>query len=81
MTPSNEALRYAYEKFLGIEAPLDLDIGSISTKVEDKFLRRPDYLDITDKEREDVAKGIVGIIIGMAVQYDKDYESAFGGRV
>ena len=53
MTPSNEGLRYAYESFLGIEAPLDLDLGSLQKKVEDKFLRRPDYSDMSEEEREE----------------------------
>ena len=81
MTPSNEGLRYAYESFLGIEAPLDLDLGSLEKKVEDKFLRRPDYSDISDKERTDMAKGISAVIISIAKDYDKDYDSFFGGKV
>ena len=81
MIPSNEGLRYAYESFLGIEAPLDLDLGSLEKKVEDKFLRRPDYSNISDEERLEMAKGITSVIISIAQQYDKDYEGHFGGKV
>ena len=81
MTPSNEGLRYAYERFLGIEAPLDLDLGSLEKKVEDKFLRRLTHSDISDEERIDMAKGITGVIISIAQDYDKDYTSFFGGDV
>ena len=81
MIVSNEGLRYAYEKFLGIEAPLDLELGSVMVKVEDKFLRRPEYSDLSDEERVTMAEGIAAVIIGMAAQYDKDYQSAFGGEV
>ena len=81
MTPSNEGLRYAYESFLGIEAPLDLDLGSLEKKVEDKFLRRPDYSNISEEDRVKMAKGITAVIISIAKNYDKDYDSFFGGEV
>ena len=81
MTPSNEGLRYAYEMFLGIEAPLDLDLGSLQKTVEDKFLRRPDYSDMSEEERSEMGKGITAVIISIAKDYDKDYESFFGGQV
>ena len=81
MKPSNEGIRYAYEKFLGIEAPLDIDLGSIQKTVSDKFLRRFEYSDLSDKEREEMSVGITGVIISMALQYDKDYDGHFGGKV
>lgn len=81
MIVSNEGLRYAYERFLGIEAPLDLDLGSLEKKVEDKFLRRLTHSDISDEERVDMAKGITGVIISIAQDYDKDYDGHFGGNV
>lgn len=81
MTPSNEGLRYAYEMFLGIEAPLDLDLGSLEITIENKFLRRPEYSDMSEKDRTEMGKGISAVIISIAKDYDKDYESFFGGKV
>ena len=79
MTISNEALRWAYEHYLDIEASNDLDLGSLETSVSNKFLRRPEFDFISDEVRETMAQGISGVIISLAQQYDKDYESFFGG--
>ena len=79
MKISDEAIKHAYTKFLGLEAPSNLNESKLRKFVLDKFLRRPSLFHVTDEDIEITAEGIVGIILSMAKQFDEDYETQFGG--
>ena len=63
---TNENIKAAYEKYLGIEAPTKLTEKNLSKEVSKKFLRRPQYLQIDDLDRSDMADQIAEVILAMA---------------
>ena len=81
MRISTEALRWSFEKYLGVEAPFPFSTGDIHKNVVNKFLYKYDHLNKDEAKKERTAAQITSVIIDLALKYDKDYDSHFGGDV